>query len=189
MKWVVYVLLGVNLGLLGWNLYRGGASEAATRAPAVATEPTADFPSVPLLTELEPGALRPRGRAQGRARAPRAVAGAGQTAPAGADAPDVPAPGLDADADSDVVAGAPGFTPPVAAARKGGVSSGAVFHFAGSDFDEENRLDALPGQQEFGAAAAVSGDRIAIGAPMSDGEGAAAIHRDVDPIFASGFEG
>ena len=57
MKWIVYVLLGVNLTLLTWNLHnRGTATATSAPGPVVAS----GVGELPLLTELESDGLRAR---------------------------------------------------------------------------------------------------------------------------------
>ena len=66
---------------------------------------------------------------------------------------------------------------------------GAVFHYTCDSFEEESRIDPVKGLQEFGAAVAVQGDNIVIGAPMTDdNQGAVALYRDTISILKTGFE-
>ena len=87
--------------------------------------------------------------------------------------------------------GAPGFSAAGKsdAAAKGTASTGAVFLYTGTNFNQETRIDPLPGLQQFGAAVALQGVRIVIGAPMTDDNaGAVALYCDTNLIFKSGFE-
>ena len=63
MRRVVYALLAVNLLLLAWNLTRQGDVDAAPDAGDAATAgQDGSAGGLIMLSELEPGALRPRGR-------------------------------------------------------------------------------------------------------------------------------
>jgi hypothetical protein len=78
MKWVVYALLAVNLGLLTWNLLTRGPDRPAPQPAAAASASPADddAPTLPLLTELAKDSLRERSTAE-------------DDAPASAEAPPV----------------------------------------------------------------------------------------------------
>ena len=90
-----------------------------------------------------------------------------------------------------LVIGAPGFSAAgkSGAAAKGTVSSGAIFHYSGINFAGESLIDPLAGLQQLGAAVAVQGDDIVIGAPMTDDDqGAVALLQHTILIFNNGFE-
>ena len=90
-----------------------------------------------------------------------------------------------------LVIGAPGFPAPGKQGlfAKGVASSGAVFHYTGANFEQESRIDPPAGLQQFGAAVALQGVHIIIGAPMTDNNaGAVALRLDPILIFKSGFE-
>jgi hypothetical protein len=97
---------------------------------------------------------------------------------------------------TNVIVGSPGLNPPARVGTRGPAGVGAVYHYSGIDFQsseetgEEFMLQALDGQEGFGAATALSGDRIVIGSPQTANDtGAVAVHRDVSVIFGDGFEG
>lgn len=62
MRWVVYALLAVNLGLLTWNLQTRGSNPPAPQPAATTQAPTPDENAqrLPLLTELAKDSLRER---------------------------------------------------------------------------------------------------------------------------------
>lgn len=91
---------------------------------------------------------------------------------------------------SNIVVGAPGFSAfgKHSHAAKGVITNGSVFHYSGTNFDQEDRIDPVAGEQQFGAAVALLADRIVVGAPSTANQGAVAVHRDTRLLFKSGFE-
>lgn len=84
MTWVVYALLALNLGLLTWNLHVRSAKETLAGAE-IHDQASGDVKQLPLLSELNENALRPRPVAMAIAAPPAtasAPGGAGQPAAA-----------------------------------------------------------------------------------------------------------
>jgi len=84
MTWVVYLLLALNLSLLTWNLHTRTATGTVATAP-VREQASGTVNQLPLLTELDEDALRPRPTAipvlAVTADPPRLASVAGQASP------------------------------------------------------------------------------------------------------------
>jgi hypothetical protein len=84
MTWVVYLLLALNLSLLTWNLHTRTATGTVATAP-VREQASGTVNQLPLLTELDEDALRPRPTAipvpAVTADPPRPASVAGQASP------------------------------------------------------------------------------------------------------------